>query len=241
MRYRLLAGCDTGGGGDDDDSKKITNPAPNPDPNKVAKPTAVSAEGTRHFSKTITLSTTTEGATIYYTTNGNTPDKHGIMYSAAISITGPTTLKAIAVKDGMTDSDVLTAEYTIDMLPSGDTVSDVTNQNITSKLAGLSAEQLHTLVFTSGVTIKTEDTNADGVWATINKRVTEAQKYVILDLSACTVYNYTITGEISSLQPTRNHMNIIKYNPYIKGIILPNNLGACSTLNKKHTNSIYFQ
>lgn len=61
----------------------------------------------------VTLTTTTPNATIYYTTNGDTPTAKSTKYSAAISITKATTIKAIAVAAGQFPSNVATFEYTI--------------------------------------------------------------------------------------------------------------------------------
>jgi len=79
----------------------------------VAAPTATPAAGTYITAQSVTLSTTTTGADIYYTLDGTTPTATSTKYSAAISISATTTIKAIAVKDDWDDSDVLTAAYTI--------------------------------------------------------------------------------------------------------------------------------
>ena len=50
-------------------------------------------------SNTVTMSTTTTGATIYYTTDGSQPDAGSTAYSAGISISADTTFKAVAIKD----------------------------------------------------------------------------------------------------------------------------------------------
>lgn len=62
----------------------------------------------------ITIACATEGASIHYTTDGSEPTAVSEPYTgAAILFTGGTfTVKAIAVKDGMADSDVATATYT---------------------------------------------------------------------------------------------------------------------------------
>lgn len=60
------------------------------------------------------LSTTTNGASIYYTLNGSEPNaKNGILYEDAIVIASPVTIKAIAVKEGYADSEIVSATYTI--------------------------------------------------------------------------------------------------------------------------------
>ena len=51
---------------------------------------------TNNFDGTISLSTTTSGATIYYTTNGNTPDNTSTEYSSVFSLGDATVIKAVA-------------------------------------------------------------------------------------------------------------------------------------------------
>ena len=61
----------------------------------------------------LTLSTATTGAAIYYTTDGTTPSASSTAYTAAITVSENTTIKAIAVKDGIEDSPVSVATVRI--------------------------------------------------------------------------------------------------------------------------------
>ena len=79
----------------------------------VATPAFSVAEGAVNSGTTVTISCATEGAKIYYTTDGNEPTASSTEYSDAIRITKAVTLKAIAVKDGMNDSAVASASYSI--------------------------------------------------------------------------------------------------------------------------------
>lgn len=64
----------------------------------------------------VELTTGTAGAEIYYTTDGTIPSKtNGTKYTGAISLNKDTTIKAIAVKDGMIDSAVITVAYEISL------------------------------------------------------------------------------------------------------------------------------
>ncbi len=78
----------------------------------VATPTFSVATGTYTEAQSVEISCETEGATIYYTTDGADPTTESTEYTAPISISTTTTLKAIAVKDGMDNSAVATATYT---------------------------------------------------------------------------------------------------------------------------------
>ncbi len=65
-------------------------------------------------SATVTLTTATEGAQIYYTTDGSQPDPaSGVLYTGPISITTSQTIMAVGVKQSMTNSAVASAEFTI--------------------------------------------------------------------------------------------------------------------------------
>jgi len=79
----------------------------------VATPTFNPAAGTYTTTQSVTLSTTTSGASIYYTVDGSTPTTSSTLYSSAISVSNTTTIKAIGHKSGMTDSAVASAPYTI--------------------------------------------------------------------------------------------------------------------------------
>lgn len=62
----------------------------------------------------ITITCATPGATIYYTTDGTTPDNlTGTLYTDPISITATATLSAIAYADGLDASSVKSAEYVL--------------------------------------------------------------------------------------------------------------------------------
>lgn len=79
-----------------------------------AQPTFSPTEGTKEGAQNITLSCETNGATIYYTTNGDDPQEIAAnLYSGAIAVNQTTTIKAIAAKSGMTTSAVVSATYTI--------------------------------------------------------------------------------------------------------------------------------
>ncbi|WP_280649346.1 chitobiase/beta-hexosaminidase C-terminal domain-containing protein, partial [Brevibacillus sp. 1238] len=86
-------------------------------PPQVATPTATPSSGAVLVGTPVTLQTTTPGATIYYTTDGNTPTTSSNVYSTPIPINSAVTIKAIAVLGGMTDSTVMSESYTILPLP----------------------------------------------------------------------------------------------------------------------------
>ena len=66
----------------------------------VAQPVFSPAGGTYVDEVRVTITTATEGATIYYTTNGVDASERSNVYDGPFTLTETTTLKAIAVKDG---------------------------------------------------------------------------------------------------------------------------------------------
>lgn len=101
----------------------------------VATPTFSPEAGEVEAGKEIVISCATEGATIYYTLDESDPTAESTKYTAPITVNERTVIKAIAVKEGMTNSAVATAEYTIkeEVGPGdeGDTKTDVLNREFT--------------------------------------------------------------------------------------------------------------
>lgn len=80
----------------------------------VAAPAFSPAEGIYATPQTVTLSTATEGAEIRYTTDGNAPTPtSGTLYTVGFTVSTSTTVRAIAYKNGMNDSPVSSASFTI--------------------------------------------------------------------------------------------------------------------------------
>ncbi|MCH5306662.1 MAG: chitobiase/beta-hexosaminidase C-terminal domain-containing protein, partial [Prevotella sp.] len=78
----------------------------------VEKPKFSPSGGTYVGNQNVEITCATEGAKIYYTTDGTEPTAESTAYTTAVAIDKTTTLKAIAVKDN-DQSNVATAEYTI--------------------------------------------------------------------------------------------------------------------------------
>ena len=89
----------------------------------VATPTFTPAAGTYTEAQNVTIACATDGATIYYTTDGNDPTTSSAVYSAPIAISQTTTVKAMAVKAGMNNSSIASATYTIQAAPTVITIA----------------------------------------------------------------------------------------------------------------------
>ncbi|MFB7640706.1 endonuclease [Peribacillus butanolivorans] len=108
------------------------------DANKVQTVVATPGTGFIKAGETVTLTSGTADATIYYTTDGQEPTKSSAVYTKPITINEATTLKTFAVKSGLTDGNISTFTYTIskgdvrihDIQGAGHT-SPYLNQNVT--------------------------------------------------------------------------------------------------------------
>jgi len=111
----------------------------------AATPAFNPAGGTYASAQTVTLSDSTSGASIYYTTDGSTPTTSSTKYTAAISVAANTTLKAIAAASGYNNSAVASATYTIQLpaatptfSPAAGTYSSAQSVTISDSTAGAS-------------------------------------------------------------------------------------------------------
>ena len=110
---------------------------------RVAQPVFSPDGGTFEDQVEVTITTDTEGATIYYTTNGAEASENSKVYDGPITLTATTTLRAIAVKDGMSKSFQTMATYTITSsgggdTPGGETPTDATVIALNNALFGTS-------------------------------------------------------------------------------------------------------
>ena len=101
MTIGLLTGCGS--------SSSSSKPA--------ATPTFSPAGGAYTAPQSVAISSTTAGATIYYTSDGSTPTTGSSKYTAPIAVNSSETLSAISVAAGFSNSAVGTAQYTVNVPP----------------------------------------------------------------------------------------------------------------------------
>lgn len=125
----------------------------------VATPTFTPASGSAlENGAQITIECETTGATIYYTTDETAPSASSHLYDGPLSFTEDVTIKAIAVKEGMLDSDVATATYTLKVAGQETATFDFTatgnaSSLTTSEIAAVASDKDDTNVLT-GVAFK---------------------------------------------------------------------------------------
>jgi hypothetical protein len=80
----------------------------------VSAPVFSLGSGIYNGTKTVTMTSSTPGASMRFTTDGSTPsESYGIPYTSDLSVTSTQTIRALAYKSGMISSIVSTATYTI--------------------------------------------------------------------------------------------------------------------------------
>ncbi len=112
---------------------------------QVSSPVISPNGGTHSGSVSVSLSSTTAGATIRYSTNGADISASSPVYSAPFTLTANTTVKARAFKAGMTDSTQTSASFVVNPLqqvsspvvsPNGGTHSGSVSVSLSSATAG---------------------------------------------------------------------------------------------------------
>jgi hypothetical protein len=78
---------------------------------QCATPTFSPVEGSYAAAQSVTISTTTVGATIYYTLDGTAPTAGSLKFTVAITVPLFTTVRAIAIRGGFLDSAIALAYY----------------------------------------------------------------------------------------------------------------------------------
>jgi hypothetical protein len=120
---------------------------------QTATPNFLPVPGTYKAIATVTIADGTSGAIVHYTTDGSTPGLGSPVYSTPITLTASTTLKAIAVAGG--DSQSATASGTYTFVPTAHT----TSVSLSSSLVEVTYGEPVTLT----ATVKTTDnTTATG-------------------------------------------------------------------------------
>lgn len=115
---------------------------------KATDVTASPMQGAAAMGTEVTLSTATQEADIYYTVDGSDPvaSQTAVRYTAPIVLYSDTTIKAYARKDGMTDSNVSSFNYTLEPWTEGNAFFELDkymeNQTIVpvTKAAGMTID-----------------------------------------------------------------------------------------------------
>jgi hypothetical protein len=192
----------------------------------VATPVFSPTAGTFTSAQAVSITSTTAGASIAFTTDGSTPSEsggsvtHGTLYSGPVVVNATTTLTAIAFKTGLTDSAVATAAYTIiipgvvsapSFNPAAGTYTNAQSVTITSATSGASiafttdgstptesgGTVTHGTLYTTPVSIP-----AGSPGTTVQTTLKAIAFETGLTDSAVSTGAYTILGSVASVVPS---------------------------------------
>ena len=169
---------------DDAGSSAVDDPAFDPAPGTAFYPTLA-----------VTLSCTTDDATIFYTTDGSDPTESGTPYAGPIVLSATTTVKARAFKAGKEPSGIVSAAYTREepAPPVLGTVS-VTPRPTSAKLSGTIASVGNNGATACDVWLAVgQDPAGPGAATKIASGVTDSFQHTIPDLAAGTTYRYALS------------------------------------------------
>jgi hypothetical protein len=126
----------------------------------AATPVLTPAAGTYASAQKVTLTDSTSGAAIYYTTNGITPTAASTKYTGAITVAATETIEAIAVATGFTNSAVASARYTIETPAAAPVFSPVAGTYTTAQSVKITSATTGATVYytTTGATPTTAST-----------------------------------------------------------------------------------
>ena len=216
----------------------------------VAAPSFAPSEKTFAYTVDVTLTTATEDADIYYTLDDSDPTVTSTKYTSAITLTDTTTIKAIAVKTGMTDSTISTATYTKqapsaaikDVTISGKLGTTFTAQDVTITLTndtfkglnvGQSVSDWFNLPQALITKIKSINTDKTSIVITIDGTPTEAcAEQIAVSIPAM----WLESGKDLTVTPnSKAKYNIAAADTYQLNITLGKNMTASGTLSQNIT------
>jgi hypothetical protein len=172
----------------------------------AATPTFSLGSGTYNTPQSVTLSDATSGVTIYYTTNGLTPSTSSKSCSGlcTLTISSTTTVKAMAVGSGISQSSIAFATYTIAAL--APTFSPGSTNSYTPVSVTLSdATSGTTIYYTTNGTSPTTSSNSCSNPCTITVSTTGTIKAMAAgggyDPSNVAFATYTISAMVPTFTP----------------------------------------
>ncbi len=138
-------------------------------PSVAAAPSLSPAPGTYSAAQSVTLSDSTPGAVIHYTTNGTTPTTSSAQYKAGtpLQIGSTTKIEAIAVASGYSNSAVIGATYTISSASSVPQTLKISGTPATTATVGEYYSFTPTVVASAGASLTYKIVNKP-TWATYN-------------------------------------------------------------------------
>lgn len=167
----------------------------------VVTPTISVASGEYGPAQSVSITTTTSGATIYYTTDGSTPTMSSNIYSAPVNVSSSMTLKAMAIRPNYLDSDVASASYIINGPAATPTVTPAAGNYTTSQSVTLSCETRDAQIYYTldGSTPTTSSTPySSPIFVGVSQTIKAIAVKPLYANSNVGSFAYTITGTVQA-------------------------------------------
>jgi hypothetical protein len=174
----------------------------------ASAPSFSPASGSYTTPQSVTLSDSTSGVTIYYTTDGSNPSTSSIPYTAPVPVTTTTTIRAVAVGNGYPSSPITSAYYTIQAL--APTISPASGTFYSPQLVTISDITPGTSIYytTNGSNPNTSSILYTGpftlAWSATIKAIALSNGY---SPSSITTTYYTIQSAAPNISPTSGTFN----------------------------------
>jgi hypothetical protein len=126
----------------------------------AATPVISPAPGTFLTVQSVTISSSTPGASIYYTTNGTLPTTGSIKYTGPMAVSANETIQAISVLTGMNNSSAASSAYVITLPAPAPTFSPVAGTYLKAETVSISCSTKSAVIYytTDGTTPTTAST-----------------------------------------------------------------------------------
>jgi alpha-tubulin suppressor-like RCC1 family protein len=172
---------------------------------QVSSPNFSPTPTTYTSAQTVTISTTTSGASIRYTSDGSTPTASSTLYTTPVSVGTSTVLKAIGLKTDWTDSAVAAGTYTMNFgTLATPTADQATGDYVGSVTVTLSASVGATIRYTTNNTAVQSNSTIYTTSLTIDVTTTLRFKAFHPDYAASTevTRTYTLSPAAPAFSPT---------------------------------------
>ncbi len=110
----------------------------------VSTPIISPASGDYFDPITVTITCGTDGANIYYTTDGTDPDESDTQYTSGFSVSTTTTVKARAYKSGLDPSTIAENNYSFPSITTVSTIAELRSQTVDETYYQLTGEAILT-------------------------------------------------------------------------------------------------
>ena len=169
----------------------------------VEMPVISPNSGFVYDSTQVSITCATEGASIYYTTDGTNPDMNSTLYSAPFTVSSTTTVKAKAFKTGYDASNVASATYTFPIEVDNIAAFKAANSTTNSTVYKITGDV--TFVFENGANFYIQDATGGLLIYDNQNNDVITRTYTEGDVISGGVYGtYTLYNGLVELVPTRD-------------------------------------